>query len=122
LQADNRFAAHPIAASIKRVTRDHEHVRPIAGNAAVAPNSTANRRGSPGTHAGRIVNIHAYDPAMVVAAVSDVPGVGHVDDAVHQCQGTPIFLHNRRKVHAVVLGGIYIYRPTRIGRTTVNIE
>ena len=43
LQTDNRFAAHPVAACIKRVARHYEHVSAIACDTAVSPNPAAYR-------------------------------------------------------------------------------
>ena len=39
LQPNDSFAAHPVAAGIESVPGDYEHVRAVAGYAAVSPNA-----------------------------------------------------------------------------------
>src|SRR5262245_29760698 len=84
LQANDGFAAHPVASRVKRIAGDDEHVRAITGHAAVSPNATADSRCSPSMHIGRVVDVHADNPAMIIAAVAHIARVGRVYDPVHQ--------------------------------------
>ena len=46
----------------------------------------------PAMHIRRIVNVHADNPAMIIAAVTEISGVRHVDDPVHKSQCASVFL------------------------------
>ena len=50
LQADDCFAAHPVAARVKRVPGDYERVRAVAGDAAMSPNPASQCRCCPAMH------------------------------------------------------------------------
>lgn len=76
LQSDDSFATHPVAARIECVPCDDKHVCAIASNAAMSPNAAADRCCSPAMYIGRVVDVHANNPAMVIAAVAHVAGVG----------------------------------------------
>ena len=70
LQSDDCFATHPVAACVKRVPRNDEHVSAITGNAAMSPDSAANSRRRPGVYVGRTVDIDTHNPAVITAAVA----------------------------------------------------
>jgi hypothetical protein len=98
LQPDNGFTSAPHTSRVERVTSNYKHISPIAGNAAVSPNATADSCCRPRMHIRRIVNIHADNPTMIHSAVAVVSGISHVHDPVHKSQSTPFFLHQRGKV------------------------
>ena len=123
LQTDNGFTAHPVAACIEGVPCDDKHVCAIAGNAAVAPNTAAHGCCSPAMHIGRVVDVHADNPAMIIAAVAHVAGVGRVYDPVHQRESTALFLRQRNEWNSVVNdGGVQVHRPTRSGGAGVQVQ
>ncbi len=123
LQTDNGFTAHPVAACIEGVSCDDKHVCAIAGNAAVTPNTAAHGCCSPAMHIGRVVDVHADNPTMIIAAVAHVAGVGRVYDAVHQRESTALFLRQRNEWNSVVNdGGVQIHRPTRSGGAGVQVQ
>ena len=61
---------------LKVLPCDDKHVCAIAGNAAMSPNAAADGCCSPAMHIGRVVDVHADNPAMIIAAVAHVAGVG----------------------------------------------
>src|SRR5436190_11719913 len=74
-------------------------------------------------HIRRIINRHADNPSVIHSAIAVVSGVSHVHDPVHKSQSTAFFLHQGSKGHAVVSrGGVYIYRPARIGSASVHVQ
>src|SRR5207247_2662274 len=122
LQTNNCLAAHPVAAGVKGVAGDHEHVRAIAGHPAVPPDSTTDSCCRPSIHVGRIVDIDAHNPAMVILTVTYVSGVGHVHDPIHKSQCPAFFLDQRIESHAIVsCGGVHIHWPARIGGACVHV-
>ena len=123
LQTDNGFAAHPVAARIERIPCDDKHVCAIAGNAAVSPNAATHRRCSPTVHIGRVVDVNAYNPAMIIAAVAHIARVGRVYDSVYQRQSTALFLRQRNEGNPVINGrGVQVHRPSRSGSAGVHVQ
>src|SRR5882757_7430598 len=123
LQSDDSFAAHPVAARIEGVPCDDKHVCAIAGNAAMSPNAAADGCCSPSMHIGRVVDVHSDNPAMIIAAVAHVAGVGRVYNPVHQRESTALFLRQRNEWNSVVNdGGVQVYRPTRSGGSGVQVQ
>ncbi len=124
LQTDNRFAAHPVAAGIERVPCDDKHVGAIAGNAAVTPNTAAHGCCSPAMHIGRIVDVHADNPAMIIAAVPQVSGVGRRTRSRSPRASAPRSSCTREiECNSVVHGrGVHIHRPAGIRGTGVHVQ
>jgi hypothetical protein len=88
----------------------------------MSPDPTAFGVRGPSHHVGRSVDIHAHNPAMVWAAIADVPGVRHVHNPIHKSQRASFFLPKGIEIHAVILGGrIEIHRPARIRGASVNV-
>ena len=110
-------------ASVKCIASNHEHVSAIAGDTAVSPNPAAHGCRCPGHYIGRIVDVHAYNPAMIVAAVTDIRGASHVHAAAYQSQRTSVFLHRGIKRNAVVVsGGIYVNWPSCVDGARIHVE
>lgn len=84
LQTNDRFSAAPHASCAGGVTGDDEHVSAVAGNAAMSPNSPADRCRRPTTNAGRVADVHTHHPAVITAAITEVSGVRHVHSPVHE--------------------------------------
>jgi len=123
LQADDGFAAHPVASRVKRIAGHYEHIGAVTGNAAVSPNAATHRHCSPAMHIGRVVDIHADNPAMIIAAVADVAGVRRVYDPVYQRQATALFLRERNKRYSVVNNsGVQVHWPTRGSGAGVHVQ
>src|ERR1044071_6951090 len=60
---------------------------------------------------------------MIIIAVADVAGVGHVHNPVHQSQSTAFFLYKGIKGHAVVRGrSVHIHWPVRSRGTSINVQ
>jgi hypothetical protein len=91
LQANNRFTSAPHTSRVERVTSNYKHISPIAGNAAMSPDSPTDGCCSPRMHIRRIVNIHANNPTMIRSAVAVVSGVSHIT----RC-------HSQERVHPVL--------------------
>src|SRR5206468_12673130 len=93
LQPDNCFATAPYASCAGGVTGDDEHVRAIAGNAAMSPDTAFSSRCRPGGHAGgRVIYLHPHYPPVITTAIAVPSGVRHVHDPVHNGQCTAFFL------------------------------
>ena len=123
LQTDNGFAAHPIASRIEGVPCDDKHVRAITGHAAMSPNAAADSRCSPAMHVGRVIDVHADNPPMIIAAIPQVARVLRVYDPIHKGEATPLFLRQRNKRYAVVNNsGIQVHRPTRSRGAGVHVQ
>ena len=98
LQPNNSFATHPITAGVESVAGDDKHVGAVAGNAAMPPNSAADRCRRPSHHASRqVVYLHAHHPAVIAAAVAEISGVRHVHAPVHKSERASVFLRQQNE-------------------------
>jgi hypothetical protein len=62
-------------------------------------------------------------PAVIVAAITEVPRVRYVHMPVHQRQSAPFFLREGHKVDAIVTcGRIHVDRPTRRCKACVHVQ
>ena len=93
LQTNDRFSTAPHASCAGGVPGDYEHVRAVAGNAAMSPNTAFSSRCRPSSDIDWIVNVYTNNPTMIAPAVAEISGVRHVHDPIHKSQCTSIFLH-----------------------------
>ncbi len=71
----------------------------------------------------RIIDIDADDPAVIIVAVTNVPGVRHVHDPVHKSESAAFFLNPGLKSHAVVnRGRVDIHGPARRCGAGVHVQ
>ncbi|PYK21639.1 MAG: hypothetical protein DME59_21050 [Verrucomicrobia bacterium] len=124
LETDDRFTAAPwLLVCGKGIPCDDEHVCAVAGYTAMSPDPTAYCVGGPSHHVGGIVDLHSYNPAMVVVAIAHIPGVRHIHNPIHKSQRASFFLHKGIESYAVVMGGgIHIHRPAGMGHTSVYVQ
>ena len=105
LETNHRFAATPVAIDVKGVPGGSEWVLPITGDAAEAPYSaapytSAGGRG-PCCYAGGIIYRHAYQPAMIEAAIHHTP-ISNIKNAAHDAERRSLLLGRCREGDPVV--------------------
>ena len=89
----------------------------------MSPNSPANRCRGPGSDVRRIIDAHANDPAVIIAAVPGVSGVSHIHDPVYESQSTALFLDEGIESDAIVNGGgVHVHGPAWVRRACVHIQ
>ena len=128
LKTNHCFAAAPDPSSEDSVTGRNERIGAVTGDAAHAPygaapyTNVADGAGSPRCYAGWIIYRHAYQPAMITAAIIHAP-ISNVENITHDAERRSLLLDRWSEGRAVVLGcHLHVHRPPGIDGARVHVK
>ena len=122
MEANHRFAAAPVAASIEGVSGSDERVYAVAGDATDSPHAPADGAGGPCRYAGWIIYRHAYQPAMKEAAIRHTP-ISNIKNVTHDAERRSLLLDRSSEGYAIVCScRAHVHGPAAIDVACIHIN